>query len=138
MSVRTSRNSPHGSNGAYAHARNPIPAQSLATPLATLTIAPMRLLPLILLLPAAWLTAAEPQYPLWDGSESVADYAKKANLPPTTTLDLDGGVKLELVTEGLRSSTRLRQYQHDVHCIGNHNFVVRFTLGMSFRKLEGL
>lgn len=48
----------------------------------------MRLLPLILLLPAAWLPAAEPQYPLWDGSESVAEYAKRVNLPPTQTLDL--------------------------------------------------
>jgi formylglycine-generating enzyme required for sulfatase activity len=35
--------------------------------------------------------------PLWDGKESVAEYAKRANLPPTETLDLGGGVKLELV-----------------------------------------
>jgi len=41
--------------------------------------------------------AGEPQYPLWDGSESVADYAKRVNLPPTKTLDLGSGVKLELV-----------------------------------------
>src|SRR3954470_9944281 len=41
--------------------------------------------------------AAEPQYPLWDGHESVADYAKKVNLPPTKTLDLGNGVKMELV-----------------------------------------
>ncbi len=47
---------------------------------------PMRLLPLLLLLPAAWLLAAEPQYPLWDGSESVADYAKRVNLPVTCAL----------------------------------------------------
>ncbi len=33
--------------------------------------------------------------PLWDGSESVADYGKRVNLPPT--LDLGNGVKLELV-----------------------------------------
>jgi formylglycine-generating enzyme required for sulfatase activity len=40
--------------------------------------------------------ASEP-YPLWDGHESVADYAKKVNLPPTRTLDLGDGVKMELV-----------------------------------------
>ena len=45
------------------------------------------------------LAASEPAptYPLWDGSESVADYAKRANLPPTQSLDLGGGVKLDLV-----------------------------------------
>jgi formylglycine-generating enzyme required for sulfatase activity len=57
----------------------------------------MRLLSLLLLMPTAWLIAAEPQYPLWDGHESVADYAKKVNLPPTKTLDLGNGVKMELV-----------------------------------------
>ena len=46
--------------------------------------------------------AAEPAdkpaaFPLWDGTESVADYAKRANLAPTKTLDLGNGVKLDLV-----------------------------------------
>jgi formylglycine-generating enzyme required for sulfatase activity len=41
--------------------------------------------------------AAEPQYPLWDGHESLADYAKRVNLPPSKTLDLGNGVKMELV-----------------------------------------
>jgi formylglycine-generating enzyme required for sulfatase activity len=41
--------------------------------------------------------AAEPPYPLWDGHESVVEYAKKVNLPPSTTLDLGNNVKLELV-----------------------------------------
>ena len=36
-------------------------------------------------------------YPLWDGHESVADYAQRVNLPATKTLDLGNGVKLELV-----------------------------------------
>jgi formylglycine-generating enzyme required for sulfatase activity len=36
-------------------------------------------------------------WPLWDGIESVADYAKRVNLPATQTLDLGGGVKMELV-----------------------------------------
>lgn len=35
--------------------------------------------------------------PVWDGHESVAEYAKRVNFPPTQTLDLGGGVKLELV-----------------------------------------
>ena len=38
-----------------------------------------------------------PAFPLWDGQESVANYAKKVNLPPTQTLDLGNGVKLDLV-----------------------------------------
>ena len=41
--------------------------------------------------------AGEPAHPLWDGSESVSDYAKRVNLPPTKTLDLGNGVKMELV-----------------------------------------
>ena len=57
----------------------------------------MRLLCLILVLLTASLSASEPAYPLWDTHESVADYAKRVNLPPTKTLDLGNGVKLELV-----------------------------------------
>jgi len=41
--------------------------------------------------------SAKAAYPLWDGQESVADYAKKVNLPPTKTLDFGNGVKMELV-----------------------------------------
>ena len=61
---------------------------------------PMRLLSLIIIiLLTGPLAASEPAtaYPLWDNHESVADYAKKVNLPPTKTLDLGNGVKLELV-----------------------------------------
>ena len=57
----------------------------------------MRVLPLILIILAATASAAEAPYPLWDTVESVADYAKKVNLPPAKTLDLGNGVKLELV-----------------------------------------
>ena len=58
----------------------------------------MRLLLLILVMLAGTLVAGEPTaYPLWDGSESVAEYAKKINLPPTKTLELGNNVKLELV-----------------------------------------
>jgi formylglycine-generating enzyme required for sulfatase activity len=34
------------------------------------------------------------KFPLWDGKESIADYAKRAKLEPTLTLEL-GGVKWE-------------------------------------------
>ena len=60
----------------------------------------MRLTLLLLpLLAIASATAAEPApaYPLWDGVESVADYAKRVNLPPTKTLDLGNNVTLDLV-----------------------------------------
>jgi formylglycine-generating enzyme required for sulfatase activity len=40
---------------------------------------------------------ASASYPLWDGKESTAQYAKKVNLPPDLTLDLGNGVKMELV-----------------------------------------
>jgi formylglycine-generating enzyme required for sulfatase activity len=56
----------------------------------------MRLLLLLTFALSASLFSAEP-YPLWDGKESVADYAKHVNLPPTQTLDLGNGVKLDLV-----------------------------------------
>ncbi|HEY3321226.1 MAG TPA: hypothetical protein VGP72_12220 [Planctomycetota bacterium] len=36
-------------------------------------------------------------WPLWDGKETIADYAKRAGLEPTKTLDLGGGVTLETV-----------------------------------------
>ncbi len=47
--------------------------------------------------PSPTSAASEPApfYPLWDGVESVGDYAKKVNLPPTKTLDLGNGVKLD-------------------------------------------
>ena len=41
--------------------------------------------------------SAKKSYPLWDGSQSVADYAKRVNLPATMTLELGNGVKMELV-----------------------------------------
>ena len=59
----------------------------------------MRLLPPIFFIAiAGTLSASEPPpSPLWDNHESVADYAKRVNLPPTKTLELGNGVKLELV-----------------------------------------
>ena len=47
----------------------------------------MRLLPLIFAMLAGSLFASEQAaFPLWDGSESVAEYAKKVNLPETVNL----------------------------------------------------
>src|SRR4051794_23280574 len=34
-------------------------------------------------------------FPLWDGKESAADYAKRTHLEPALTLDLGDGVKWE-------------------------------------------
>jgi formylglycine-generating enzyme required for sulfatase activity len=36
-------------------------------------------------------------YPLWDGKEAVAEYAKRVNLDPAIALDLGDGVKMEFV-----------------------------------------
>ena len=36
-------------------------------------------------------------WPLWDGQESIEQYARRAKLEPTQTLDLGGGVKMEMV-----------------------------------------
>ena len=43
------------------------------------------------------LSEKKPIFPLWDGRELIASYAQRVNLPATKTLDLGGGVKLELV-----------------------------------------
>lgn len=43
-------------------------------------------------------TATQPAYPLWDGKESVGDYAKRAGIKDIEiTLDLDGNVTMKLV-----------------------------------------
>src|ERR1017187_836561 len=47
--------------------------------------------------PPAHLQAGKAPMPQWDGKESTADYAKRVGMEPTLTLDLGGGVKLELV-----------------------------------------
>ena len=56
-----------------------------------------------MVLAAGLVTAAEPakpaapQWPLWDGKESVADYAKRAGIKDVQTeLDLGGGVSMKL------------------------------------------
>jgi hypothetical protein len=70
----------------------------------------MRLLTIIAIVLAGSLYASEPQahaYPLWDGNESVADYAKRVYLPETKSLDLGNHVTLDLVRHGnFHSSTR--------------------------------
>jgi formylglycine-generating enzyme required for sulfatase activity len=55
------------------------------------------LLLLSALLPSAHASEPAPSFPLWDGHESVADYARKVGLPTTKNIDLGGGVKMELV-----------------------------------------
>ena len=60
----------------------------------------MRILFLGVLVCAAYCcNAAEPSPsdPLWDGRESVAEYAQRAHLDSTKTLDLGNGIKLELL-----------------------------------------
>jgi len=37
---------------------------------------------------------ADPTYPLWDGEETIEQYAKKINLPATKRMDLGNGVAL--------------------------------------------
>ena len=39
-------------------------------------------------------TAGSAEFPFWDGKESIADYAKRAKLEPTLTLDL-GELRLD-------------------------------------------
>ena len=43
------------------------------------------------------ISALAGEYPLWDGKESVADYAKRVGLPATKTVDLGNGVRAEMV-----------------------------------------
>ena len=57
---------------------------------------PHRLVPLAaLLLTTALVRADDAPFPMWDGKETVAEYAKRAQLEPTLTLDVGGGVKWE-------------------------------------------
>jgi len=53
---------------------------------------------LLLALSACHAHAAEPPaFPLWDGQESVEQYAKRAKVEPAQTLDLGNGIKMEMV-----------------------------------------
>jgi len=56
----------------------------------------LALLPLLCALARGSDAPAKP-WPLWDGQESIVQYAQRVNLPPTKTLDLGNGVTLELV-----------------------------------------
>ncbi|HLX59655.1 MAG TPA: formylglycine-generating enzyme family protein [Planctomycetota bacterium] len=42
-------------------------------------------------------TEAPRAFPLWDGKETVESYAARVNMPPTKSIDLGGGVALDLV-----------------------------------------
>jgi formylglycine-generating enzyme required for sulfatase activity len=50
-----------------------------------------------LICPAEEKPAEKKPYPLWDGNESVADYAKRVKLDPAIALDLGDGVKMDFV-----------------------------------------
>src|SRR5882724_52555 len=49
----------------------------------------------IAILTATLALAGDASFPPWNGKETVADYAKRAGLEPTLTLDLGDGVKWE-------------------------------------------
>ena len=52
----------------------------------------------LLILNLPLLSAEGPRaFPLWDGKEAISSYAKRVNLPATKSIDLGGGVALELV-----------------------------------------
>ena len=57
----------------------------------------MRPLLLTLLAALSALSADQAAYPLWDGQETIAEYAKRTGLEPTKTLDLGNGVTMEFV-----------------------------------------
>ena len=57
----------------------------------------MRTVLSLLLLVALGGPAVGAEYPLWDGKESVAAYAKPVGLPATKTINLGAGVKMEFV-----------------------------------------
>ena len=47
--------------------------------------------------PAVAPIANQPPCPQWNGQESIANYAKKVNLPPVRNIDLGNGVNIETV-----------------------------------------
>jgi formylglycine-generating enzyme required for sulfatase activity len=53
------------------------------------------LLSVIAVVSALPVLAQKDDFPIWDGKETSADYAKRVKLEPTLTLDLGGGVKWE-------------------------------------------
>src|SRR3954468_66990 len=49
----------------------------------------------IALFASLYAVADAPKWPVWNGTESIADYAARAKLAPTLTLDLGDGTKWE-------------------------------------------
>jgi formylglycine-generating enzyme required for sulfatase activity len=65
---------------------------------------PLQMFALVLAIGAGFLTGAAEEksveakvYPLWDGKEAVAEYAKRVALEPEMSLDLGDGVKMDFV-----------------------------------------
>jgi formylglycine-generating enzyme required for sulfatase activity len=52
---------------------------------------------LLLVCSARAISTRGAEFPLWDGKENTAEYAKRVNLPAEQSLDLGKGVKLDLV-----------------------------------------
>jgi formylglycine-generating enzyme required for sulfatase activity len=66
--------------------------------------------------------AKAPAWPLWDGKEAVAEYAKRIGLPPTLALELAHGVQMELAlipagrfTMGSPKDEKGRNYDEKPH-----------------------
>jgi len=61
--------------------------------------------------------ANKPQYPLWDGKETIEAYCERAGVKPTLSLDVGGGIKMgvRLIPAGefQMGSTEAEQKDHD-------------------------
>jgi formylglycine-generating enzyme required for sulfatase activity len=79
--------------------------------------------------------SAEPAqpYPLWDGHETIAEYAKKTGLEPTKTLDLGDGVKLELV---LIPAGKFIMGTPEPEPVGEEGFITQIAVGVAALALS--
>jgi len=80
-------------------------------------------------------------FPLWDGKEAVADYAKRVDLAPTATIELAPSVKLELVlipagTFTMGSPANEKERREDDHILGERQFKATITSPFYMAKFE--
>ena len=98
----------------------------------------MRLCSLLLFAFAGNLSAGDgptnAEYPLWDGQESVAQYAERAGLPPTQTLDLGKGVKLELV---LIPAGRFLMGTPEPEVVDEERYLKKIEMGIALLAVSG-
>ena len=78
--------------------------------------------------------SADPACPLWDGQESVAQYAERVGLPPTETLDLGNGVKLELV---LIPAGKFIMGTPEPEAVDEIRFLKQIEMGIALLVLSG-